>query len=305
MVPARRNLANTEFTLNSMRAKLEHIDSKGLNHSFLCYEIVLPSFKFLWHHHPEYELTYIQKGKGKRFVGDHIESFTAGDLVLLGSQLPHTWVSDGKGKEQCRAVVLQFSQEFIESLLNYPEMAELNRIFEKSKSGLQFRLKKQSSAPQLMESLPTSSGLQRIQIFIKLFDSLLLEKTKLLSSPVYQHLIKVGKTEKRINKVFQYINKAYSGTLSIHGAAGLIHLSESAFCKFFRRASGKTFSDYVNDVRIAQVCTQLIETDDPVSAIAYSCGFENLAYFNRVFLKKKKMQPGNYRKTCLIKLKEK
>ena len=106
---------------------------------------------------------------------------------------------------------------------------------------------------------------------------------------------KGGQNEKRINKVFQYVQKGFSGKPTLQEAAKSIHLSVSAFCKFFKRISGKTFSDYVNEIRIAHACTLLIETDKPVSVIANECGFENLAYFNRIFLRKKKMTPGKYR----------
>jgi AraC-like DNA-binding protein len=108
--------------------------------------------------------------------------------------------------------------------------------------------------------------------------------------------IKGTENQQRINQVFQYVQKEFTHQVSLEKAAALIHLSESAFCKFFKRTSGKTFSDYTNDIRIAHACYLLIETDKPVNVIATESGFESLTYFNRIFLKKKKLKPRDYRK---------
>jgi hypothetical protein len=116
-----------------------------------------------------------------------------------------------------------------------------------------------------------------------------------LASSFYQPL-RGKENEKRINKVCQYIQKHASEPMNIQKAAALIHLSPSAFCKFFKRITGKTFSDYVNDIRIANVCSQLLATDKQVAEIAYGNGFETLTYFNRIFLKKTNMRPSIYRK---------
>ena len=124
-------------------------------------------------------------------------------------------------------------------------------------------------------------------------------KSLSLASSFYQPL-KGKENENRINKVCQYVQKHATEKLSIHKAAALIHLSPGAFCKFFKRISGKTFSDYVNDIRIANVCNQLIATDKQVAEIAYDNGFETLTYFNRVFLKKKGVHPRKYREIKLL-----
>ena len=112
----------------------------------------------------------------------------------------------------------------------------------------------------------------------------------------YYQPLKGSENEKRINKVCQYLQKHATETLTIHKVAALIHLSPSAFCKFFKRITGTTFYDYVNDIRIANVCSQLLATDKQVAEIAYENGFETLTYFNRIFLKKKNMSPSIYRK---------
>ena len=282
-----------------MRAKLEQLNKTAETQSFSCYEIVLPSFDFYWHYHPEYELTYIANGKGKRLVGDSYEQFTEGDFVLMGPNIPHTWVSDEERKQKSIAIVIQFTASFVEPLLAYAEFADIKKLLQKSNSGLHFKCRKNCAAIELMMKMKSLQGIHAITTLIQLLHTLSGVKTKPLASATFIPA-KGEQNEKRINKVFLYVQKGFTGQLTLLQAAKTIHLSVSAFCKFFKKVSGKTFSDYVNETRIGQVCTLLIETDKPISTIAFECGFENLAYFNRVFLKKKKMRPVEFRRGVLI-----
>src|SRR5205807_1425244 len=104
-----------------MKAKLEQLEHRKGSNAFICYETHVPSFQFVWHYHPEYELTYIVKGKGKRLVGDSYENFEEGDLVLLGPMMPHTWVSEKVRSQHCVAIVIQFKDNFIRPLQSYKE----------------------------------------------------------------------------------------------------------------------------------------------------------------------------------------
>lgn len=278
-----------------MKAKLEQLPQKKENQSFLCYEVNAASFEFLWHYHPEYELTYIIKGKGKRLVGDSYESFSEGDFVLLGPNLPHTWISEEKGKENCRAIVIQFTQVFVEQLFKFPEMTAFEKLFAKAARGLQFKSSKNKSCVSLLQQMVERNELSRFPLLLQLFELFLPKKTTLLASAKYKAM-KGNENQQRINKVFLYVEKEFKEKVSLKKAASIVHLSESAFCKFFKRASGKTFSDYTNEIRIAYACELLIETDKLIGDIAFECGFESVTYFNRVFLKKKKLRPVFYRK---------
>ena len=277
-----------------MKAKLEQLPQKKENQSFLCYEVNAASFEFLWHYHPEYELTYIINGKGKRLVGDCYESFSEGDFVLLGPNLPHTWISDEKGKENCRAVVIQFTHAFLEHLFKFPEMSAFEKLFAKASRGLQFKISKNKNCISLLQQMVEQHELSRFPLLLQLFELVLHKKTTLLASAKYKAM-KGNENQQRINKVFLYVEKEFKERVSLKKAASIVHLSESAFCKFFKRASGKTFSDYTNEIRIAHACELLIETDKLIRDIAFECGFESVTYFNRVFLKKKKLRPVFYR----------
>jgi len=289
-----------------MKAKLERLQIGEDKESFLRYMVQVPYFEFQWHYHPEYELTYIVKGKGKRLVGDRYESFEEGDLVLLGPYLPHTWAGQKEEMnkkeelgqkdplENQRAIVIQFREELFKPIWHYPELQFLNQILGKSNRGLFFQPKDSETICQILK-MPEIPGEDAFISLLKILKELSKENAQSLSSEQFK-LFKGKENQQRINKVFKYVQDQFQGQITLKDAANLVHLSESAFCKFFKRASGKTFSDYVNDVRIARACELLIETDTPIDRIFYETGFESQTYFNRVFKKKKGIQPYQYRK---------
>jgi AraC-like DNA-binding protein len=139
------------------------------------------------------------------------------------------------------------------------------------------------------------SVLVKFSLLLQLLELLSNNKAIPLASARYKPM-KGNENQQRISKVFLYVEKEFRASITLKKAASIIHLSESAFCKFFKRVSGKTFSDYTNEIRIAHACKLLIETDKSIGEIAFQCGFESLTYFNRVFLRKKKMKPRIYRK---------
>jgi AraC-like DNA-binding protein len=278
-----------------MKPKLEHLSHRLQNQSFICYEVNVPSFEFLWHYHPECELTCILKGKGKRLVGDSYESFETGDLVFLGPMLPHTWVTEKEARENCIAIVIQFTPEFMELLFQFPEMKGCEKMFGKAARGIHFNISKNNECVLLLQQMLISSELAKLTLLMQILQHLSNKKYLPLTSTHYKPM-KGNENQQRINKVFMYVQNEFKETISLKKASSLIHLSESAFCKFFKRASGKTFSDYTNEIRIVHACQLLIETDRPISEIAFDSGFESITYFNRVFLKKKKVRPGQLRK---------
>ena len=280
-----------------MKPLLEDIGKKRGEDAFLAFEIQANKLEFFWHYHPEYELTLIVEGKGSRLIGDDHANFESGDLVLIGPGLPHTWVSDHRRKEKCKAIVIQFSVEFIERFTGLSEMSTIHQLLLSAKQGISMNGNDLTAVNQLIQSLPSQKGFQKVTQLLQLLAEMSSLKTTSLASPFYQAL-KGSENEKRINKVCQFIQKHATDTLSIHTAAALIHLTPSAFCKFFKRMTGKTFSDYVNDIRIANVCNELLATDKQIAEIAYSNGFETLTYFNRIFLMKKNRQPSQYRKVA-------
>jgi AraC-like DNA-binding protein len=278
-----------------MKAVLEDLSIVKSNHSFVVYQYSVPFFEYKWHYHPEFELTFILSGIGSRVVGDSYEYFQSGDLVLLGADLPHSWISDKKGEKVASAIVIQFSKEFIERFYDFNEFVNIRKLLMNSSQGIYFP----NPTYEIIENLKgmiEKNGVSKITALIEILDQLgELPSQKLLASPFYQPIIN-EENECRINMVCQFLLKNSSTSISLKSAAELIHLSESAFCKFFKRMTGKTFSDYVNEIRIGNACSLLTESDKTVSEIAFQTGFESITYFNRVFLRKKGRRPNEFRK---------
>ena len=276
-----------------MKAELEKI-VPGENKTILvAYRMNLPFLEFYWHHHPEYELTYKINVRGKRIVGDSYELFKPGDLVLIGPDLPHTWVTNRKEKNKhCEFVVIQFSNSLFNSLAGLGEFERIKRLLQNSRQGLHFKNSK--LVREKILSLPDKQGVEKLTDLIWILEQLARQKGRKLASAEYDSTQAKNK-EQRINLVCNYVEQNFSKPISIEKAAETINISKSAFCKFFKRTTGKTFSDYLNEIRIGYACYQLLETDKQISTIAQSAGFESVSYFNRVFFKKKQITPGAFR----------
>jgi len=277
-----------------MKAAYENVESKREGASFVAYHSVVTYFEFKWHYHPEYELTLITQGEGKRLVGDSYENFETGDLVLLGPGLPHTWSSEPAVEEKTSAVVIQFSAEFINSFLQHSELETIKRLLDNSHTGLYFPAEQCKAVIQKIKKQPGRKGISRITCLLDILQLLSTQVGKPLSSEFFASA-KGKDNEERINKVCGYIQKHSAENISLDKVASLVGLTNSAFCKFFKRVTGKTFSDHVNDIRTGNACRMLTESDKTINEIAFASGFESLTYFNRVFLKKKKMTPRDFR----------
>nr|WP_315145646.1 AraC family transcriptional regulator [uncultured Flavobacterium sp.] len=277
-----------------MKPIFEDVNSHQGTASFYAYRFQIPFFEFKWHYHHEFELTYIVKGNGYRLIGNSHETFGDGDLVLLGSYLPHTWVGKSNNFEDFDAVVIQFSPAFIDSFLGFEESIALKLLLEKSKKGLFFPAENLELKADLVR-LVDANGFNRIIDLIKILNQLTICEQKVLCSNPFQ-TVNSAESENRINIVCNFLENHYAESISLKQVADLIPLTENNFCNFFKKATGKTFSDYLNAIRIARSCQLLLQTDRPINLIAFECGFENLSYFNRVFLKKKGVTPKVFRK---------
>jgi AraC-like DNA-binding protein len=275
-----------------MKAVLEDIKLQKGASSFYAYRFQVPFFEFKWHYHPEYELTYIVKGNGYRIVGNTYENYTDGDLVLLGPNLPHTWTGKAIENENFEAIVIQFSKQFIGAFLGFDEAQLIKTLFENSNRGISFEAN--SKWVESIKSLTELDGMDKIMRLISVLHELSQTKYKLIAPNTF-HTIVSKKSELRINEVCLFIQKNFNSAISLKQVANQIYLTESNFCKFFKKATGKTYSDYLNEIRINEAARLLLQTDKTISQISFECGFETLSYFNRVFLKKKSQTPSVFR----------
>ncbi len=282
-----------------MNPKLESISppSEG---SFTYRRIVPRAYTFGWHFHPEIELTLIVRGEGKRFIGDDIANFRAGDLCLLGPNLPHTWLSDVTNPPEgvtAEAVCVQFLPGcFGDDFFDRPELRSIARLLKSSSQGLQFEGPARDSVASIMQSMESQRPYGKMIALLDALSTLATSRNaKPLSSRGFAPLITEG-DRRRIDEVSRFIFDHAAEPLRLEDAAEVAHLSVSAFSRFFRRATGKSFVRYVNELRVARACTLLSETEHSIAAIAFESGFGNLANFNRRFMEIKRLRPRDFRR---------
>ena len=257
------------------------------------------AFRYPWHQHPEIELTWILKGSGLRHVGDSVEPFHAGDFCLLGSNLPHTWLtSDNEPGVMVRSLVVQFDPErWGKEMLRLPEFARIADLFDRASRGLSFEA---SVAAQLRRKMfRQPSPLRQFTALLEILEELASHPgaRPLALAPWAQgrHLA----PDPRLRTVLAYLSENSDGPVSQADAARLVRLSPAAFSRFFRRSVGKTFQAYLTDMRLSEACRQLLESDRTISEIAFDAGFGNLSNFNRSFRIARGMPPGKFRNQAL------
>ena len=275
--------------------------------SFKYKKITLDSLLFNWHCHPEYEIMWMYGSKGKRFIGDSISYYNEGDLFFIGPYLPHTWYSTNgvMGKDrQHEAILIQFVENF--AGLNIPEVPELyslDQLFSQSAHGIQFSGKTREAVVQKIREMESQNGLEKLLSLIFILDRLgraKKEEKEILSSIEFTRRLQPN-DQSRIDRVCTYINENYKNELRLKDAAEIINMSVTAFSRFFKKSTGKTFISYVNAIRIGWACKLLIESDMNVAQISYEVGFNNLSNFNRRFYERHHLNPREYRHQFAVK----
>jgi AraC-like DNA-binding protein len=250
-------------------------------------------FAFDWHFHPEIELTLIVRSRGRRFVGDHIADYSDGDLVLLGPNLPHTWASESAGTHE--AVVVQFARAFLgKDFLLKPELNPVRRLLDRSARGIYFR---DSIVAKRLIDMARLTPWERLAALLDILHRLSASRTfERLSSPGYEPSLRPI-DRRRTDRVCGYIHRNYRRGVSLDRAAATARMTVPAFCRYFKRTTGRTFTDYVNELRVGWACRRLTETDDRILDICYDAGFNNLSNFNRRFRELKGLAPREFRRS--------
>lgn len=280
-----------------MKAVFESVPKTGLS-SFKSYLHQVPRFNFKWHFHPEYELTFIRKGKGNRHVGDSLEAFEEGDLVFIGTNIPHTWVSDYE-KENCQADVVQFSELVVSPLFTgLKEFEQVKNLLRKSDRGICFKAKgKEVFLMSKFDALHKAVGMIKVLLLFELLNE--------LASKFSFHLLlntefksQLGKSETdRMDAVFNYIQEHYREQITLEKMSSLSCLTPTSFSRFFKKQTHQTFVEYLNELRLTAAMRELQGTDKSISEIAFSSGFNTLMHFNRLFKRKYTKSPSVWRKS--------
>ncbi|MCC7249477.1 MAG: helix-turn-helix domain-containing protein [Lysobacter sp.] len=255
----------------------------------------LPSFAGALHAHEALELTWIERGEGVRIVGSRVEPFAAGDLVLIGPGLPHVWSSHGMPPEGAWATVLQWMPSA--SLAALPEWRGIAPLLQRAQRGLSIEGALRTRIVAALERMPEAPGLRMLGETFSAFALLAdadgdLRPLDPLPFPVLQS--DPGR-QRRLDALLVWIREHLQGPLSVEDAAAILHVSPGAFSRSFHRIAGKPFTDYVNDLRIAEACMLLRQKDRSIADIADRCGFGTMSHFNRQFKRRVGHTPREYR----------
>lgn len=257
-----------------------------------------PSDLCRWHSHREYELHLITTTRGKAFVGDYIGDFKPGALFLTGPNLPHNWITDEVHKERAeiRDMMVQFSQGSLDRLATaFPEFLDQRPMLALAQSGIEFVGFDPVVAQEYFEEIRDARGPERIVAFLRFMISVNEHPEKKTLSVMKLVQPEGNSKQARIADVIDHIVTNYADDISVEMAAGKASMSPTSFSRNFQSVTGHRFVEFVNRVRIGQACGMLYATEEPISAICYDVGFQNLANFNRHFLKMKDMTPSAYR----------
>ena len=250
---------------------------------------------YYWHFHPEFELTFIVAPKGTRRVGDHIGNFEGSDLVFIGSNIPHLNFDYGI-KTEYEKVVLQIKEDFFRNdFLTTPELATICQLFEHSKKVICFHGAVKDTIGKRLQKIHLLSHFEQFIEVLSLFQILSTsnEMTFLHDKP-FENLYN-NKEQLRLKVVYKFIEENYQRAVSIDEISNLTHLSKAAFCRYFKKMTRLTFTEFLNQYRIEQAKI-LLKSDKNVTETCYECGFESLSYFNRIFKKVVGENPIQFKK---------
>ncbi|MBP3562945.1 MAG: helix-turn-helix domain-containing protein [Bacteroidales bacterium] len=267
-----------------------------------CFHIVerhKTEFTYPLHQHKEYELNFIENGRGvRRIVGDSVEEIGDFELVLVGGEsLEHVWEQGSCTSKDIREITIQFSADiFGGELLSKNQFATIKRMLRRADHGLAFPV---SAIMKVYSSLDTiaketSRFVQFLKFLYVLYELSVADEARVLASSSFAHTSRSTES-RRVQKVKQYINDNYSKTLKLADLAGIVGMTPVAFSRFFRQRTGRTLSDYIVDIRLGYAARMLVDSSKNISEICYECGFNNLSNFNRTFKAKRGFTPRDFR----------
>ena len=262
----------------------------------------LPYFYNQYHYHPEVELLFIQEGTGTQFVGDSIQRFEGGDLLLIGSDCPHYLRSDNKyfsgdPNLYVSALVIHFNPSiFGKDFLALLENRHIDQLLEKSKKGLRILGSLKSEITEIIKKMIVSNKGNMMLALYALLDLLAYSNEyELLGTRIMEGDHNDKETE-RINAIYTYAAKHFKRKISIDEIAGVAHLSANSFCRYFKNKTKKNFSHFLNEIRVEYACKKIRENQLQVTQVGYEAGFNNFVNFNNAFKKITGKTPTQYAK---------
>lgn len=289
-----------------MKPALEHLPREK-DHSFVVKFFDYNYYPTPWHYHPEYEIVMVTESTGKRFIGDHICDFAPGNLAFLGPNIPHTYRNDDKYYEpgsalRAKSIVIHFTEESLgHDFLELPESRLISKLFDRSTFGLDIQGITCQKVSNKLHDIVTMTGMRRWLCLVEMLLDMAESKNM---KPITKtaHIGYNEKESKRLCSVFDWITTNFEKEIKLSEAAEIAQMNENAFSRFFSLRTRKTFSGFVQELRLQKAAKLLVENDMTITEVCYECGYNNVSNFNRQFLNHYQMNPMKYRKTFLRKL---
>lgn len=271
--------------------------SKAREHGFSISEFSKRCVDFHWHFHSEFELTFIEHGKGTRSIGHSVHPYSDGDVCLIGANLPHAYGSNPRDRTGARWRVLHFQPErFGDAFWSLPQNQRIKTLLNESRRGLWFPSTATTPVRGLLRKISSAKSVDFGTIHLLELLALLARVRGRRPLNAASASYATETVDKRLPALLAWVDEqADSAGLSQAFAAERVHLSPQAFCRYFRQHLGKSFRQYVNELRLARACSKLLHSEMAISEIAFESGFSNLANFNRRFREVLKCTPTEYR----------
>jgi len=260
------------------------------------------NFLKIWHYHSQLELVLVLKSTGTRFIGDSIQKFAPGEIVLLGKNLPHMWLNDdayfdSSNSLSAEAIAIHFDEDFMgQDFFKSIEFVSIGDMIQLAQRGIKFH-SVSSTLLDEFKKLSTLDSFSRTISLLKLLKHLSIHSEfEVLSSLGYVNNFKQNKND-RLNKIYGYIFDNFKQDINCAKVADFVGMNASAFSRYFKKIHRKTFSSYLNEIKIGYACKLLLEREGNITEIAYESGFNNISNFNRQFRALKKMSPKEYIKS--------
>ena len=256
----------------------------------------LKTNKATWHFHPELELVYVNKGQGKRHIGNHLSYFNNSQLLLIGPNLPHNGFTDRLTTNGFETLI-QFKEDFLgKDFFELPEMKKIKELFERSKKGILFGSETKIKVGYKIEKLVEKKGFKKLLVFLEILN--ILSKTSdytILNVDGYAVETELQDSSK-LDIIYKYINNNFKDHISLDQIANVANMTVPAFCRYFKKVTGKTFTKLVNEYRVVHATKLLSESTMSITDISFECGFNNFSHFTKLFKEITGKNASGYRK---------
>jgi transcriptional regulator, AraC family len=265
----------------------------------------LKNITAFWHFHPEIELVYVNHGKGKRHIGNHLSYFNNSQLLLIGPNLPHNGFTDRlttNGSE----TLIQFKQDFLgATFFDAPEMIPIKQLLEKSKKGILFGIKTKQKIGHKVEKISEKKGFKQILLLLEVLHTLSKSKDYTILNADGFAFEAQPQDSSKIDMIFKHINQNFNQHISLEEIASIVSMTVPAFCRFFKKTTGKTFTKLVNEYRVVHATKLLAESKISIADICFECGFNNFSHFNKLFKEFTGKSASKYRNEMTFLIQEK